>query len=377
MILPVYGTLAFLAPTLAVALLCVIVQALRRRPLRRLLVRIAAIHAVLLPLHLFVTVPCAVGFVGSRFVHTRGDEQDYGGPRILADGTWVLQTRRTLRAEREGSSGVDPDLAAAAAARRRWARPAGATVVGAWKVEAPVSPPRAVAVLVHGLFRGALELEPVGAMFRRAGCEVWLVEMPNHGESGRVPATFGLHESHDLARAIAEFRSTGEMSPAPLVLFGVSMGTAAVSLALPNVHGLSGLVLDAPMEDLLAAGHRMLQFHREEDRRNVIRMVQPWRSLALGWLEVWSGFRLTDVRPLDVLASLPATLPVLVVGGGEDDRMPEAMVRSLYAALPMPEGMKELWIRGGSGHGNVWTDDPRGYEQRIRSLLDRLRSSAR
>lgn len=377
MILPVYGTLAFLAPTLAVALLCVIVQALRRRPLRRLLVRIAAIHVVLLPLHLFVTVPCAVGFVGSRFVHTRGDEQDYGGPRILADGTWVLQTRRTLRAEREGSSGVDPDLAAAAAARRRWARPAGATVVGAWKVEAPVSPPRAVAVLVHGLFRGALELEPVGAMFRRAGCEVWLVEMPNHGESGRVPATFGLHESHDLARAIAEFRSTGEMSPAPLVLFGVSMGTAAVSLALPNVHGLSGLVLDAPMEDLLAAGHRMLQFHREEDRRNVIRMVQPWRSLALGWLEVWSGFRLTDVRPLDVLASLPATLPVLVVGGGEDDRMPEAMVRSLYAALPMPEGMKELWIRAGSGHGNVWTDDPRGYEQRIRSLLDRLRSSAR
>lgn len=377
MMLPAYGTIAFLLPTLAVALACVLVQALMRRPLRRLLLRIAAIHAVLLPVHLFVTVPCAMGLVGSRLVHTRGDEQDYAGPRILADGTWELQTRRTLRAERDGSSGVDPDLAAAAAARRRWARPAGATVVGAWKVEAPSSPPRAVAVLVHGLFRGALELEPVGAMFRRAGCEVWLVEMPNHGASGRVPATFGLHESRDLAAAIAEFRRTGEMSGAPLVLFGVSMGTAAVSLALPHVGGLGGLVLDAPMEDLLSAGHRMLQFDREEDRRNLIRMAQPWRSLTLGWLEIWSGFRLTDVRPQDVLRSLPATLPVLVVGGAEDDRMPEGIVRSLYAALPMAEGVKELWIRPGSGHGSVWIDDPRGYERRLRSLLDRLRSSAR
>ncbi|MEY4675142.1 MAG: hypothetical protein RL148_2926 [Planctomycetota bacterium] len=377
MMLPAYGTLAFLLPTLAIALACVLVQALRRRPLRRLLLRIAAIHAVLLPLHAFVTVPCAMGLVGSRFVHTRSDEAGYAGPRILADGTWELQTRVTLRAERDGSSDVDPALAAAAAARRRWARPEGATEISAWKVDAAANPPRAVAVLVHGLFRGALELEPVGAMFRRAGCEVWLVEMPNHGASGRVPATFGLHESHDLARAIAEFRRAGEMSAGPLVLFGVSMGTAAVSLALPHVEGLAGLALDAPMEDLLSAGHRMLQFHREEDRRNLIRMVEPWRSMTLGWLGIWSGFRLADVRPQDVLASLPSSLPVLVVGGALDDRMPEAVVRNLFAALPMPEGTKELWIRDGSGHGNVWTDDPRGYEQRIRALLDRVRSSAR
>jgi fermentation-respiration switch protein FrsA (DUF1100 family) len=90
-------------------------------------------------------------------------------------------------------------------------------------------------------------------------------------------------------------------------------------------------------------------------------------------LEYWSDFRLDDVQPIEVLATLAHDLPVLIVGGGEDDRAPPETVRELFARLPMPEAKKRLWIRDGSGHGDVWKDDPAGYRERLAWWISSLR----
>ena len=357
-------TLLTLVPALLVGLL----RLLRRRPQRRFWRVVVTSHLALFPLHLFVTFPLLLGWFGSRWLGTRGDEQLYAGPRIAADGEWLLQDRRSLAAEARGDR--SPNTAVARAAMERAVSVPGAGVsLRAFRVAAPESPPRAVVLLVHGLFRCAVEVEQPAAMFRRMGCEVWLLEQRNHGGSGRHPATFGLRESEDLVVAAEFIRQRPELADVPLFLFGVSLGSVSVMLALPDLPSVQGVVLDAPVHDLLSTAQRMLGLRRPGDDRGRFTLVEPWRSLVLTSLQLWSGFELQDVRPDLALQGMPADFPVLLVAGADDDKVPVDHVRQFYDSLPMLPGVKQLWAAEDCGHGDAWQRQSTVYEQRLRDFL--------
>lgn len=366
-IFPLTAAGLFLLVTLVPALLVGLVRLWRGRPQRRYWSALLWAHLLLAPVHLFVTFPAALGWFGSRGLGTRGDERAWAGPRIAADGTWQLQTRATLRAE-DGADRArtadDPRVAVL--------RVAGDGVALRVFRVAPLpagSPPRAAVVLVHGLFRSAMEIEAPAAMFRELGCEVWLVEQRNHGGSGRAPATYGLCESRDVLAVVRHLRAEPGRGNTPLFLFGVSLGSVAVALALPELGSVAGVVLDAPVGDLLATAHHMLGLQRAGDRRRRFALHEPWRSLVLASVQLWSGFELASVRPDLALTGLSADLPVLLIAGGEDDKVDPARVRALYDSLPMPRGVKELWIAPGAGHGDVWTREPDRYRARLQAFL--------
>jgi pimeloyl-ACP methyl ester carboxylesterase len=86
-------------------------------------------------------------------------------------------------------------------------------------------------------------------------------------------------------------------------------------------------------------------------------------------MEVWCGFRFDEVRPIDDLARLPADLPALLIGGGEDLRMPPASVQAMADRIPSKPGLKSVWIRPGSYHGQVWNDDPAGYREHLAAFM--------
>lgn len=326
---------------------------------------------VSLLLHLLLTVPLGLGLAGSRLVGTRGDERAWAGPRIdPASEDWLLQSRESLADEGDGLGAVDAERLAAAADRAVRFESRDGVPLRAFLVP-PRSgvEPRATALIVHGLFRGGLEVEPVGAMFRDLGCEVLLLEMRNHGGSGRAPASFGAREQWDVLAAVDWLRGRDARAAArPLLLYGVSLGGAAVALAAPQVEDLAGLVLDAPMDTVAATADRMLQDRGHGGRR--LAFPQPFRAMVLGWLQIWSDFDLDALRPIDAVRDLDPEVPVLLVGAGVDDRMPPAVVRAVFAALPQAEDRKRLWIRAGSGHGKVFEDDPDGYRERLAWLLD-------
>ena len=375
MIFPLGFALVALVPTLVLAAIWAIVLRLRSRAAKPFLARAAWAHLWLFFVHALFTFPLLLGWWGSRGLGTRGDESSYEGPRIAADGVWSLQDSRMLRAERS----APPPAEVVAASRRLAVTLPGVdgVTLRAYRVPSKKSPPTATVVLVHGLFRSALELEAPASMFRDLGCDCWIVEQRNHGRSGRAPATFGLRESDDLVAAVREIREV-HGARAPLVLFGVSLGSAAVSLAAPRIEGLAGLVLDAPIEDLLAAAHRMLGLQRRDDGRRWFALWEPWRSLVLASVESWSDVPLADVQPARALRGLPSTLPVLLVGGENDDKSPQDVVRALFESLPMLDGDKELWIAEGAGHGDAWKLAPADYKARLRSLLQRaLRTAPR
>jgi pimeloyl-ACP methyl ester carboxylesterase len=353
-----FSTLVILAATYAVLVILRLVL-FRKRPgkTRAWYWRVLQNLAVALPLTLLL-LPVALGFAGSRLVHTRRDEASYQGPRFAADGTWVLQSRESLAKEPQV-----PEARHAVSLET-----ADGLELRAFLVPAKAGPPTARVVMVHGLFRGALELEPVASMFRDLGAEVLMLELRNHGGSARAPASYGLRESEDVLAAsrFMQQRPSGDPAP-PLVLFGVSLGTAAVALAAPRVEGLKGLVLDSPMTDLRGVARRVLAIGTG--------MPGSLASTVLWCIEAWSGFSMDEVDLRHELPKLSPDVQVLVIGAGQDRRCPPAVVREVFDSVKGPEDHKELWILETARHGRVWEQDGPGYRQRLARLLARIRGS--
>lgn len=372
MIFPLLAALVF---TLATLLVCGLVSLvlLRFRVRQRSYWRpVFWVHLGLLPLHSFVTFPVVLGgFASRQMVHTRKDERTYTGPRLDAHGRLLVQNRKTLEAELvAGAPLVAAEIVAAASGRQRTIPGLDGVTLRAFRIEAKQEPPRAVAVLVHGLFRSALELEPVAAMLREQGCECWLVELRNFGGSSRAPFSLGARESDDVVAAVEFVRAQPGRATTPLLLFGVSFGTAAISLALPRLENVAAVALDAPIDDMLPAAHRLIELIGKVTPFGI---EEPWQSLVLRSLEWWSDVELADLSPIELLSTLPHDLPVLVVGAGKDERAPPETVERLFARLPMPAERKRLWMVPASEHGHVFLDQPEAYAEQLRWLLEQLR----
>jgi hypothetical protein len=344
--------------------------ALFRRPAPRFWRRTFAWHGWLFALHLFVTVPLLLGFVLSH-AGTRRDEAAYRGPRIAPDGTWLVQTRGTLAAERSGKVAVDPALVESAERCAVSLTARDGVKLRAFLVPLPPGAvgesPRFVAVLVHGLYRDALETETPGRMLRDLGGEVLLLELRNHGGSGKAQATFGRDESLDVLAAAEFLRARPEASGRPLMVFAVSLGTAAAALAAPRLPGLAGLVLDAPMDDLRATARRELE---RGDFKFSIR--NPWAATILWSAQHLAGVPIDAVKPHEALERLPPNVAVLLIGAGRDERMPPDAVCALFDELPTEPGRKELWIEPEATHGKVWVAAPDAYREHLARFCARL-----
>jgi pimeloyl-ACP methyl ester carboxylesterase len=325
-----------------------VASAVRRRSSFPFL-RAHLVNLLLLPLHALVVVPLGLGWIGAHWIGTRPDERGYDGPSLQA-GRWQLQARGGLL-PRAGAEAVD--LVAADGVRLR-----------GFFVEAK-EPCGVRALLVHGLFRGGLELEPPASLLHELGCDVFLLELRNHGGSGKARASFGLRESRDVAAAARWLESRPDAGQHRVLVLAVSLGTIAVAHALQDLPRLDALVLDAPVADPWQTALRMLGAGRR------VTLPQPFCWLALHATALWGGFSFAEVAPLPRWAAMPK-VPVLVVAGAEDDRVPLADVRAVFAALPAAEPTKELWVVEGAGHGDAWLAHRERYRERLAALLARV-----
>ncbi|MSR47006.1 MAG: hypothetical protein EXS13_08070 [Planctomycetes bacterium] len=324
-------------------------------------------HAALLAMHLFGSVPMALAYVGPAMVGTRGDERRYAGPRIATNGSWQQQTRESLEAEaRNNRDEAARDAAQSPFAVEIHARD-GVTLRG-FLVPPARGEPRFTALLVHGLFRGALELETVGSMLRDLGGEVLLLELRRHGGSGGERFTYGRDEAGDVLGAVDWLRARDGVPRRPLVLFAVSIGTAAAAIAAPQIDGLAALILDAPLEDLRATTERMLA-HGEGRAGS---LPQPFRAVLIAAADCFGTIPFDAVVPIRSIAALSPDVPVLIIGAGDDHRMPPDTVRAYFAALPTRPDRKTLWIDPAATHGHVWSHAPAGYRDHLAAVITNL-----
>lgn len=230
--------------------------------------------------------------------------------------------------------------------------------LGAWYCSrGPAAP---LVILFHGY--GAEKTSQLGeaAAFLGMGCSVLLVDFRGSGESSEAYTTVGVCEADDVAAAVRYARE--RFAPPSLVLFGQSMGAAAILRAVAH----SGVTPDAVI--LEAVFDTMLGTVRNRFRLMGVPSF-PSAQLLVLWGGVQLGFNGFTHRPVDFARAL--TCPALFLHGADDPRARVAEARRVFAAAAGPKLFKEFpdtkheaYV---SRHPDEWRAAVAGFLQSSRS----------
>lgn len=242
----------------------------------------------------------------------------------------------------------------------------GVNVSGWW---IPADHPRGTVVLVHGLNRTRIEMAKKVEPLHAWGFNCILIDLRHHGTSGSHPTTFGLTEQLDV-RAAVDFALT--KFDGPVVLWGVSLGGATVTLEAAGDSRVKGLITDSAYDSLPNTVRHHLSLARGFRIRGVpiLKLVPPWptASIVLFWMKQRGEF---DPEAVDVLAAAAKMRdrPSLFVNNSGDIRIPHEIGAEM-ARLAGPKSHNLL--TDSKSHGGAWRDAREPYEAAVRKLLDEV-----
>jgi pimeloyl-ACP methyl ester carboxylesterase len=229
-----------------------------------------------------------------------------------------------------------------------------------WWVPAPQA--RGTVVLVHGLNRSRLEMVRKVPFVHESGWNALLFDLRHHGESGGATSSFGLFESDDVhaAATLARSRSAG-----PVVLWGVSLGGASVTLAAARDPGVAGVVCDSSyrsLRDTVSHHFRLLGSFRWW-----LRTIPAWPAVPeiIFWIGRRGGF---DPDEVDVLAAAArlAGRPCLFVCNSGDRRMPKEIAFELQRAVG---DTARVLVVPGESHGGAYREGTQAYQRAVAEIL--------
>ena len=215
---------------------------------------------------------------------------------------------------------------------------------------------RAAAVVVHGLGDSLESYLDSAAVLHRRGHSVLLLDLRAHGGSEGRHTTLGGREREDVRAAIAALRARG-LGRRGFVLLGVSMGAVAVLRAAAEEPEVRAVVAEAPYDDYRStiAHHARLYYG-----------LPPWFPLipaAIALAEWRGGFDADEVSAVEAARRMQGAL--LAIVDGDDERMPDAVVRRVYDAHPGP---KRIWTAAGAPHSGA--TNAAGYWETVLGFLE-------
>lgn len=211
-----------------------------------------------------------------------------------------------------------------------------------------------VIILLHGLGANKSDVLDFAQFLYSASFNILMFDFRAHGESRGMVTSFGLLEERDLDGAIEYLESNPLLKDKAIGLFGISMGGAIAIVASSTHPEIKAIVVDSPYVDL------------DESIITHTKMILPLPGNFLGRLAVMA-YRLRflkDSSKFSPLKSISRISPraILIINGGEDDRMRPEDAKRLYDAAGEP---KELWLVEGAGHLEGYSYDPGEYEKRV------------
>lgn len=277
-----------------------------------------------------------------------------------------LATTRRFQFPDSENAGLTPVSFGLASEDVAFRTPDGVTLKGWW---VPAAGARGTVVLVHGLNRSRIEMVKKVPFVHRAGWNALLFDLRHHGASEGGSTTFGDRERHDVlaAKAFARGRAAG-----PVVLWGVSLGAAAATLAAAQDPDVDGLVCDSSYRSLRDTVRHHLGLFRAF--RWWLQLVPSWPvgGEVVWWMGRRGGFDPDAVDVLSAAARLSGR-PVLFVCNSGDRRMPAEIAFELKAAAGQ---RARLLVVPGTSHGGAWREGTAAYESAVAQLLDEASSGS-
>ncbi len=215
-------------------------------------------------------------------------------------------------------------------------------------------------IAVHGYTGDAHDMLPQAYVFNRKGYNVLTPDNRSHGRSDGDRIGMGYTDKLDILRWT--HRVTEEDPEATIILYGISMGAAAVMMAAgeelpPNVA--------AVIED---CGYTSVwdEFNGEVAKRYKHFGLPLLVSADLiNWRK--GGYRFRQASAINAVRR--SKLPILLIHGAEDTFVPTDMVYELYDAAP---GAKELLVVPGAGHAASLFAAPKLYWSTVFGFLARV-----
>ena len=178
------------------------------------------------------------------------------------------------------------------------------------------------AILLHGFCSTPLNnFSIIGLELLKKGYNLLLVYQRGHNRSEGRFTTLGSMEQYDLIKWIEWVE--GRVPEGSILLYGISMGGAAIGLASNKIDSKSvkAMVLDCC---LTSAYSQMMQGGK------AARILKTPFVAAIGlFTKLFMGLNIYS----DIRSSLKqARIPALFIGGGSDERVPAALIGSCNEA---------------------------------------------
>ncbi len=231
----------------------------------------------------------------------------------------------------------------------------------AWRVRQTNS--LGTVLLFHGYTASKESLLPAAREFAALGYEALLVDFYGSGGSEGNETSVGYYEADDVA---ATFRWVRAAAPGrPVILYGVSMGAAAVIRAV-SAHELEpdALILECPFDRLLTT---------VKNRFSAMHLPSfPAAYLLVFWGGVQQGFNGFRFNPAEDLRQVRC--PVLLMHGERDARVRLAEMENLTRNLNHDSTFK---VFPGAPHQTYVSSQAEEWRACVSGFLSKTPAAAR
>jgi uncharacterized protein len=201
----------------------------------------------------------------------------------------------------------------------------------------------------------ASQLLPPAQVFHDLGYDTLLVDFRGVGGSSGNTNTIGIQEAEDVILSMSYAQKSNRKHP--LILYGVSMGSAAILKAV--AHGKiypDAIILEVPFAKLTnAVGSRVRAAHLP---------TFPLTELIIFWGGVQHGFNGFAHNPVQYASQVQC--PTLILQGKLDKWTTATEIDRIYENL---RGSKQLSIFPTAGHDLLVTIDRERWKQSIDRFL--------
>jgi uncharacterized protein len=231
-----------------------------------------------------------------------------------------------------------------------------------WSIPAATTTAKGTVLLFPGhLSSKGKELIAVASVFHRLGYDCLMVDYRGVGGSSGDTTTLGAKEAKDVAIAMQYIRQTHPKNP--IILYGLSMGSASILTAIAQERiSPDAIVLELPYARLTnALGTRV---------RKISHLPIPTTELLVFWGGVQHGFNGFNHNPVDYV--LQVKCPTLIMNGKLDPWTSQAEIDEIFNNI---KAYKELVTFDRAGHDLLVSIDRQLWErsvERFLSQVDRL-----
>jgi uncharacterized protein len=194
--------------------------------------------------------------------------------------------------------------------------------------------------------------------FYNLGYETLLVDFRGVGGSSGSTSTVGMREAKDVAVAMDYIK---QLKPnRPLILYGVSMGTAAIlkAIAQENVKP-DAVILELPFARFIDAVRNRLRVSKIP--------TFPIAELIIFWGSVQYGYNGFAHNPVSYATQVKC--PTLILHGKLDKSVTMTEVNEIFQNL---NGSKQLVVFPNAGHNLLVTVDKEYWQQSISQFLQQI-----